>query len=161
MSTDNTQDKRPTLDDLDLTAMQDEAATMDVLSPIDRSQLYAADGKTPMQIGLLGLESSTAEAIKKKARDRQRKRLGRPMTDAETTAYLIELYTALTKWWRGVEWKGEPLECTPANIAMLYRVRPWLRGQVGEFMGENANFLTPAASSSSNTPSGTGESTTE
>jgi hypothetical protein len=47
-----------------------------------------------------------------------------------------------TTAWDGVGYGGEDeIECTPANVLMLYTELPWLRDQVSAFIDDRTNFL--------------------
>lgn len=135
------------LDSLDTTAASSKGATLFLVHPTTREPLMtpATDDAParPVSITLMGLESEKAEAFQ---REVQRKRLKRgaskkPITPEQLEAEAINLLAEVTLAWDGIGKGGEDLECTPANVKMIYKDRKWVRDQVDEFVGDLSNFL--------------------
>jgi hypothetical protein len=135
------------LDSLDTTAASGKGATLHLVHPTSREPLMTpASEESParaVSITLMGLESEKAEAFQ---REIQRKRLKRgaskkPITPEQLEAEAINLLAELTLGWDGIGKSGADLECTPANVRMVYKERKWIRDQVDEFVGDLSNFL--------------------
>lgn len=70
--------------------------------------------------------------------------IGQPMKLEQMLEDSSAEMVARTLAWKGVQWEGEPLECTPENVNKIY-AHPglyWLRGQVFRAMGANSRFFT-------------------
>lgn len=55
----------------------------------------------------------------------------------------LDIFIKCTKDWRNVELDGSQLECTPENVAMMYKDERfvWIHNQIIAFMEKRANFM--------------------
>ena len=55
----------------------------------------------------------------------------------------LDIFIKCTKDWRNVGLDGQELECTPENVAMLYKDERWvwIHNQISAFMEKRANFM--------------------
>ena len=55
----------------------------------------------------------------------------------------LDIFIKCTKDWRTVGLDGKELECTPENVAMLYKDERfvWIHNQIAAFMEKRANFM--------------------
>ncbi len=53
----------------------------------------------------------------------------------------LEILVGATIGWKGIAEKGTPLPCTPDNVRRVYKMLPFIREQVDEFLGDRRNFL--------------------
>lgn len=126
------------------TESADAPRTMSVVHPSTGETLTFTDAEgheAPVTITLHSLDSAAAQAAK---RDSQRRRMRgglAKLTPEKLEAEGIALLAAVTVSWAGITWKGEALDCTPANAVMLYEQARWLRAQVDEFVSERANYM--------------------
>jgi hypothetical protein len=60
----------------------------------------------------------------------------------------LALLTKCTLGWRGVEFEGKTLECTPENVRMVYDQFPWIREQVDRAIANRSHFFKRPASAS-------------
>ncbi len=62
---------------------------------------------------------------------------------ADFEALALDVYVLCTKDWVNVELDGEPLECTPENVRLVYSDDrfTWLHDQVIGFMESRENFI--------------------
>lgn len=54
---------------------------------------------------------------------------------------MMTMLVGCTVGWRDVEYNGEPLVFSAANVRKLYTERPWIRDQVNEAVGDLGNFM--------------------
>lgn len=136
---------------LDPAGASEGAATCTLRHPVTQEELSVT-------ITVMGMESHTALSHQ---RAQIKKRMGRGGGKSYTMEQMesdsIELAARLTTGWTGVEWQGNDLPFTTENARMLYRERPWVRRQVETFVNDLGNYLGNSASSSSPSPSSTGE----
>ena len=120
-----------------------EGAEMQVRHPGTNAPI---DG---MVVTLLGMDSEPALRAQRVATNRRLKQgiAKMKLSAEELDSDGLDLLTALTVSWRGIEWDGKPYPCTPENARSLYTKLRWLREQVDEFVGERANFLPKSATS--------------
>lgn len=55
----------------------------------------------------------------------------------------LDIFIKCTKDWRNVGLDGKALECTPENVAMMYKDERfvWIHNQIAAFMEKRANFM--------------------
>ncbi len=124
---------------MDLASLEpaSEGVEMQVRHPATNAPI---DG---MAITVLGLDSARAVQMQRAATNRRLKQGINKMkwSAEEIDEDGIQMLSALTTSWRGIELDGKPLECNRQNATTLYTRFRWLREQVDEFVGERANFL--------------------
>lgn len=81
------------------------------------------------------------------ARADRKFRLGRVPKPEELRAETLQMYADCVTEWTGIEDDGKPLACTPANVAKLFGLAPWVYEQVAQAVEDHAGF---SAASSSN-----------
>lgn len=61
----------------------------------------------------------------------------------DTSDIELRLLVACTISWEGIEWEGDPMECTPENVRKLYSNPQlgWLKRQVDRFIHSTGNYL--------------------
>lgn len=143
---------------LDTVGAADIPTEMTLRHPSTDMKLTYEDGdkELPVTISLLGLESSAARKLRRRFQARRLERLdkGKKMrlTPEQLDEERLDMYVALTQSWKGIDWKGEPLPCTPANVRMLYTERDWIQDQIAEYTGDLANYLGNSVDNSRGTP---------
>lgn len=107
---------------------------------------------TNVIIGVRGIDS---QAYADKAREHVRKRRDRgpvKVAEAERNAEWWEQQAMLVAWWKPdkivFERGGNPIECTPANVAKVLEDHNWIYEQVLRVASERANFLPGSATAS-------------
>lgn len=60
---------------------------------------------------------------------------------AKSEAQAVALLASVTVGWEGLEENGKPLECNSANVKRIYSTYPFIRSQIDEAIGEDANFM--------------------
>jgi len=123
--------------DLSTLVVPEDAIVMDVIHPRTKEKIA--------EIDLVSQESSLPSTIATRQTNRRLRvnpwALKKPVTKEEMEDEALDVLIACTKGWRGIDWDGQPLPCTPENVRMLYTRLPWLRREVGQFTGELSNFL--------------------
>lgn len=127
------------LNDLDLATRAEAGATMEARHPITDEVLKGADDK-PMTLTLLGADSPT---FKRAMSDVQQALSGRKkVSTAEAERQAVNALARVTTGWSdNWTWSGEPFPYSPENCRKLYAERPWLRGQVDEFIADRSSFF--------------------
>ena len=69
----------------------------------------------------------------------QRKKKG--LNAAEKIEFAKKIYVACVLAWENIEWKGNPLECTPENVGMIFDESELVFKQVVEQVDDTASFL--------------------
>lgn len=148
---------------MDLAKMLDssvieQGADLHLVHPATGKPLTAENGE-PITVRLLGIDSETYRTLEKEVRhaslERMQKKLGRRGTpqmqvDPEQIEEdALNMMVKCTKSWANIIYKGKPLDCTPANVKMLYQEQPWIAEQVSEFMNDRRNFLGNSPTNSS------------
>lgn len=119
---------------IDLKAAAEEGAWMTVRHPV-------TNALTEARIKLLGRDSGPFRAVEdRQARARLEAIVSKQDALDSAIENVVERITAVTVAWEEFGWNGEPLECTPANAAKLYRERDWLLMQAVAFVENRANF---------------------
>lgn len=120
--------------DFATTQVNGEHRTLEVKHP--------ASGETIAEIDLLSIDDDKPAAVKA-AQDKRRLKSRNPLKldMAELRSDTLDVLAACTVAWRGVEWNGEPMECTPGNARKLYDALPWLKAEVERFVSDVAVFL--------------------
>ena len=133
----------------DVRAAAESGAWMQVLHPATDEELGVSDGR-PCRIQILGADSTGyEEAVAKtaslKASDgtKKGKVSARQILDAVRTneQRQAEELASITVDWENIEWKGERLEFSEENAAMVYREHGWLRQQLITFFADRTNYL--------------------
>lgn len=137
------------ISNFDVNAAANRGAKLEIKAP-DGSMLMQADGKTPVTITLLGMDSDKFTERKNATinkRIQQGARLKITAQSAQDDGN--RTLAACTVAWDGIVLDGETLECTFDNAVKLYSDKrfPWLREQVDEFIAERENFLKASSGS--------------
>jgi hypothetical protein len=119
--------------DLDMASAADAGADLHLRHPATDEPLY--DGKTPVLWRIVGRDSKRVQDAVKAANKLQ----VAGKIDAEE-AGVRGTAAAVIAWPKGTKWQGKEVECTPENVAMMLRARPWLAEQIGPFAMARANF---------------------
>ena len=119
--------------DLDMASAADAGADLHLRHPATDEPLY--DGKVPVKWRIIGRDSKRVQDATKAA---QKLVMGGKIDDEE--AGIRALAACVIGWPTGTKWQGDDVECTPENVAMMLRARPWLMEQIGPFAMARANF---------------------
>lgn len=111
-----------------------EMILKDPVSGVDTDAVIVLYGKDSKQYrDAFALQAKKAAAMKASDSDYQEKlsELG------------LDIFIKCTKDWRNVGLDGKELECTPENVAMLYKDERfvWIHNQIAAFMEKRANFM--------------------
>ena len=99
------------------------------------------DGQ-PVTITLIGADSETFRRFSQSQMDRRLKAASkRQYTSAAAEEDATDLLVACTVGWGNIELDGKDLPFSKENAKLLYDRLPWVKEQVGAFIGERANFL--------------------
>jgi len=130
------------LSQLDTKKAADEGFTLRLTHPRSGEPL-------PAEIDLHGVDSEVCQRV---VREQQRRHLANAvktrrlvMTPEAIESDSLDLLTAATRAWRGMELDGKPLEFSPEAARALYVRFAWIREQVEQAINDRANFL-PASS---------------
>jgi|TARA_R110000772_G_scaffold43692_4_gene100705 hypothetical protein len=76
------------------------------------------------------------QGLLKKAADKK-------VEEKDYEAESLDIFVMCTMSWVNLEYNGEPLECTPENVRMIYTNESfrWLHEQVLGFVGKRENFI--------------------
>lgn len=106
--------------------------------------------KSDAKITLAGRDSDVYnKAMVEASRNRLKRKIEKgedpfeEMSTKDSDDFTIPIIAACTLSWEGVEWEGEPMECTPENAEKLYRNPKlgWLKRQVDRFIHRTGNYL--------------------
>jgi hypothetical protein len=126
--------------------LAESGVDMPVRHPATNALVLQDNGKTPVVIHLAGMDSVRFRKTQRANADRRFKGMqNRAPTAEELDTEGLDILVNCTLGWSGIILDGTPLECTPANVRMLYTRLPWVRKQVDTFMGNRANFLPNSA----------------
>lgn len=111
-----------------------EMILKDPVSGVDTDAVIVLYGKDSKQYrDAFALQAKKAAAMKASDSDYQEKlsELG------------LDIFIKCTKDWRNVGLDGKELECTPENVAMMYKDERfvWIHDQISAFMEKRANFM--------------------
>lgn len=125
------------LSGFDVRPKSQEGVEMPLLDPAGRT--------TNVVLGVRGIDS---QAYADKAKEHIRRRTARApsrASEAERNAEWWEQQATLVAWWKPekivFEKGGQPLQCTPANVAAVLEVHSWVYEQVLKVANDRANFL--------------------
>lgn len=122
---------------LDMKAAAEIGAELHVKHPVSGEPLYDKDG-TPVTIRLVGKYSA---AFRKASKTIAKKYIGKKDIDldaAESNAAFM--LASATVGWSNFTENGEPIPFSIEAARKLYLDHAWLRDQVDEFVGNEANF---------------------
>lgn len=117
-----------------------EGVNMNVVSPIDGSELKSDCGIT-MAITLRGTDSAEFQKIKDDAQAAAIASGKTKMTSEEQDELAVDTLWRLTVGWEGIQHKGKLLEFTESNVKMIYREYPFIREAVNRFSSNRLNFM--------------------
>ncbi|NAZ37147.1 hypothetical protein [Rubellimicrobium sp. CFH 75288] len=126
---------------LDTKTLSEQGVPMPVLDPAGRPALDR-QGR-PITITLLGPDSDRYRAAARAQLRRriQRASAGQEPDFAEEEAEIIAILADCTLGWEGVcTPDGEPIPCTVAAAAEIYRRYPLIRDQADRFIGDRTRF---------------------
>jgi len=111
-----------------------EMILKDPVSGVDTDAVIVLYGKDSKQYrDAFAVQAKKAAAMKASDSDYQEKlsELG------------LDIFIKCTKDWRNVGLDGKELECTPENVAMMYKDERfvWIHNQISAFMEKRANFM--------------------
>ena len=112
---------------------------LEVVHPVTGAPLTDEDGNTTA-ILLVGKDSKEYRQAQRKITARRLKP-NRKATPDLLENEVMEVWTACTKDWRGIEEDGVELECTPANVRKVYAKYRFVAEQVEEFIEDRGNFI--------------------
>lgn len=123
---------------IDLAAAADRGADCHIDHPVTDEPLYTEDG-APITIRVLGADSREFRAAITAAAERNagKKRMSLDAADAGA----IDLLAKLVTGWKGIQWEGKPLDCTPENVRMFLTKFPPIRQQIDLFIADRSNFF--------------------
>lgn len=148
----------PDLSDFDTIERSSSGVDMEVVNPKTGEVLIDEESGTPITITLTGKDSPEYRGRSHELNNRRLQagmRQGQMilLTAEQLDSDSLELLVLSTKkWHKNFSYGGKTLDCTPANVRMLYTKAPWLREQVDEFVNKRANFLGNASRPSSTSP---------
>ena len=94
-----------------------------------------------IHILLAGNDSQAYQKELRKHQDKMLKKNKMKISAEEAENQNLNLLSACTLNWQGVEYQGVELECNRENIRWLYKNFPFIREQADDFIGDRANFL--------------------
>lgn len=130
------------LNSLNLTEQGDAGYTMQVVHPIDKTDIPG------MTVRVRGDKSATVQAFERKRLTELTKRekvLRGKQKDTDFTIEEMEelaIQSAVIRVmsWTGFKENGEELACTPENLAYVMKKYSWLREQIKEAAEDLENF---------------------
>ena len=135
-----------------------ETATLELSNPQDGRPLLIDDPtgakdedgeikQIPVTISLIRSDGKQATEHTHQLRNRRLKTVGRKgkikLTSSDLEEDSISLLVFCTRGWSGIVIDGDDLVCNAGNSRRLYADSrfTWIRSQVDEFIGDEANFL--------------------
>lgn len=121
---------------LDMAAAHEKGVRVQLRHPI-------TDKPLPSFVTLRGDESAPVQAFLRGEINAQIRRNAKPDSEPQmiedSIAAAVEKLVVATISWEGIEWAGEPMECTPDNCRKLY-AQKWLREQLFKAVEAEGNF---------------------
>lgn len=128
----------------EITEREDRGFKVPLKDELGKVETYDEGGeKKPGYILVAGAHSSRYRR-KKEALDR-RKVDKNTFVEGKWTSDATELVIACVIDWRGVENKGQPIDCTPHNVRAIFEAYPHMLRACDEAINEPANFLSPSS----------------
>lgn len=121
-----------------------EAKTKDVSTLTVR---HPVKGRLDVKVDIAGRDSELyqreAAKYRKELLQAARNGDGKELTDEDGMHILASFLSKITVGWEGVDWEGEPMECTAENAYKLYKepAYRWFRDQVDDFATDRRNYL--------------------
>lgn len=74
---------------------------------------------------------------------------GRKMSGKEKEAFGIEMLASRVLSWKGIDWEGEPMECTPENVKSILENKHlgFIANQLFAALGEDDSFFSASKAS--------------
>lgn len=119
--------------DLDMASAADAGADLNLRHPATDEPL--TDGDAPVKWRIIGRDSKRVQEATRAAQ-----KLAVAGKIDEDEAGIRSMAACVIDWPKGTKWQGKALDCTPENVAMMLRERPWLMEQIGPFAITRANF---------------------
>lgn len=130
---------------LDVLTAAEKGRPMTVINPKTATPFMLEDGKTPLQITLLGRASAIAREVLKTVEDEQAAITGegRAITTEMQNAWNARYLTALTRGWNISQMDGVDFPYSPGNAEKLWSDPRWpyLMRQALVFVRDDGNFL--------------------
>lgn len=130
------------VDLVELVPGDEQFATLVVRHPATEEPLLGEDGE-PWTIRLASVHSKRYTNAKHKIVNKRLSKGKKRVKSQEIDNANVELLAAITLGWdHPPKFKGELLEFSPQSAEQAYTDVGWLRGQVVDFVEDDANFFT-------------------
>lgn len=101
----------------------------------------ATDEKLDITITVCSSDSKKYRAVVHRLRNERMGKRNAKVTSEQVENNAVEILVACTESWDNMLYDGQALECTPANVRMIYIALPWVYEQVDAAIGDRTNFL--------------------
>lgn len=113
------------------------------LSKTTDVEIYAPDGSpTDIVITVYSKHSNEFKSAAQQLINKAPKNKNAPTDLRRAERDSVKLLTNVTVSWKNVEHNGKSVECTKENVEEIYTAHPWLRSQIDDAIGDDANFMT-------------------
>ena len=135
------------LSKVDYVARADEGEWMTVTDPLG-AELVDEVTKKPARLKLVGLDSKRYRDKNREIQDRriEKMRRNKPTTSKLHETETRDLIAHCVLDWEEFYSDGQPLECNPENVRMLFEKVPYIQLQADNFIGDRANFMKGSSS---------------
>jgi hypothetical protein len=124
---------------MDLSTITTSAQTVDIIHPGTGEEIG-------LKLQVISRDDPAVKRVQRRITDKRLKRGFRKVTAEQIDEENIEVLAAAVTnliWGKDASWGGKKLECTPENVKLLLG-QAWLRKQVEEAIGEDAEFFSAA-----------------
>ena len=125
---------------LDLTKSSNEGVWISLKHP-------ATDKELPMKIKIIGKDSDKivklSEEFRRASLDEMKNNKTIEQRLQSSKEYGDNLLVACTLDWKDIELDGKKLDCTPENVALVYKRFGWIKEQIDTAIADRANFIKP------------------
>ena len=128
---------------MDFSTLVAETRTIDINHPVTLEPIG-------LKIDLLPTTSKQVRDVQRKHANENIKNRFKTTTAEKLEANALDILVAATAGWtwgEGADWKGGKPELTPENVREVYKKAPWIRKQVDEALGDDAEFFRDANAS--------------
>ena len=125
---------------LDLTKSSNEGVWISLKHP-------ATDKELPMKIKIIGKDSDKfvklSEEFRRASLDEMKNNKTIEQRLQSSKEYGDNLLVGCTLDWKDIELDGKKLDCTPENVALVYKRFGWIKEQIDTAIADRANFIKP------------------
>jgi|GEM_PF-2022076 len=123
---------------------QGQKTTYEIIDPRTEEPLVDDKGNVAT-LTLWGPDSSVIKNVEKQFRKSAEEKAFKNRKKESMLNYALDLQrrkaVAAVCEWENIGWDGKELECTPANVKLVFDNLPWIEEQVKVFISDRVNFM--------------------